>query len=174
LLPEISHPAQCRQHRHSNGTSEFLEQIMGSSKFLDRYMVFSQQLHTWGYLGVLPDANAYLVYSSEHSCRVCGSDFEKRVHSSGRVSADADPKSRSPKLTLTSFARSNPDLLYMLPVRELHIFAKKFRAFPRRTLDRKYRAAAARLANVYVDFQMQPTFNGNACFQVPSRSLQKS
>ena len=67
---------------------------------------------------------------------------------------------------MNSFARDNPDLLYMLPVRALHIFAKKFRAFHSRALDRKFRAAAARLANVYVDFQIQPTFNGNACFQV--------
>lgn len=78
----------------------------------------------------------------------------------------ADHKVPTLKRTMTSFARSNPDLLYMLPARQLHIFVKKFRAFPSRSLDRKFRAAANRLANVYVDFQIQATFNGNACFQV--------
>lgn len=69
---------------------------------------------------------------------------------------------------MNTFARANPDLLHTLPVREINIFVKKFKAFPKKTLDRKYRAATSRLTNLYADFQMEATFNGQPTFQVSS------
>lgn len=41
------------------------------------------------------------------------------------------------KNAINNFARANPDLLHHLPVRNLHIFAKKFKVFRLRDLDRK-------------------------------------
>lgn len=69
---------------------------------------------------------------------------------------------------MNTFARANPDLLHAIPVREINIFVKKFKAFPKKTLDRKYRAATSRLTNLYADFQMEATFNGQPTFQVSS------
>lgn len=51
LLPEIQLPEHYRQHRRSNDTSAFLGAMTESAKFLDRWAVFSQQLHSWGYQG---------------------------------------------------------------------------------------------------------------------------
>ena len=77
----------------------------------------------------------------------------------------------APKNALNDFARQNPDLLYALAPRELHIFAKKFKPFPRRELNRKHRAAAARLMHMYADFHMQPDYNGNPLTQDAVRLL---
>lgn len=33
-------------------------------------------------------------------------------------------------------------------------------------MDRKYRAATSRLTNLYADFEMEATFNGQPTFQV--------
>lgn len=79
---------------------------------------------------------------------------------------DKNKRVCTPKQTMNNFARANPDLLHVLPVRELNIFVKKYKAFPKRTLDRKFRAATARLTNLYTDFQMDATFNGQPSFQV--------
>lgn len=86
-----------------------------------------------------------------------------------RSPCSADPnhnRTLTPKQTITTFARANPDLLHTLPVRELNIFVKKFKAFPRKSMDRKYRAATSRLTNLYADFEMEATFNGQPTFQV--------
>lgn len=51
LLPEIQHPSECKPHRMSNDTSAFLTEMSKTAKFLDRWTVFSKQLHGWGYHG---------------------------------------------------------------------------------------------------------------------------
>lgn len=57
LLPAIvksNAKVQCKPHRNSNDTSAFLTAMTDSSKFLDRWVVFTKQLDTWGYHGAPP------------------------------------------------------------------------------------------------------------------------
>ena len=76
-----------------------------------------------------------------------------------------DKSDASAKQGIMAFARANPDLLYHLPAREVHIFVKKFAAFAPRSMERKVRAGTARLSNLYVAFEPVPTFNGQPNFK---------
>lgn len=89
----------------------------------------------------------------------------------GHAEPDTPNATASPKHIVQSFARCNTDLLYLLPAREVHLFAKKFKSLPPRSLDRKVRSAASRLTNLYVDFQTVPGFNGSPVFRDVLRLL---
>jgi hypothetical protein len=69
-------------------------------------------------------------------------------HSNGRV--------LSSKHAFAAFGRANPDLLYALEPREIHILAKKFKPLPAREVIRRVRTASTRLIHLYVDFQIEP------------------
>jgi hypothetical protein len=97
--------------------------------------------------------------------------FKEQLRAWGYFAGPSSTRPVLPKNALASFARANPDLLYALPVRDLHIFSKKFKAFPCRDLIRKVRAASQRLFNRYTDFHYEPTFNGHPTFQDVTRLL---
>ena len=68
LLPEIKHPSKCKPHRLSNDTSAFLEPVTESSRFLDRWAVFSKQLHSWGYHGAPIHLKLQIVFDVDPCC----------------------------------------------------------------------------------------------------------
>lgn len=62
LLPELEQPAVCHEHRMAPESATYLDAVLSTSKYRERYMEFMNQLKGWGYAGAV---------SHVHFCHWC-------------------------------------------------------------------------------------------------------